>query len=107
VFTYFLDEYKAGRTANPDIISNKEIKIKAFLDYALQLGADNVETGHYAQIARSSGESKLLKGLDENKDKTYFLCQLSYDVLDIVMFPLDDIDKSKIRDITEKYDIAK
>src|SRR5690625_1913399 len=67
VFTYFLDEYKAGRTPNPDIICNKEIKFKAFLDYALQLGADYVATGHYAQIDRSSGESKLLKGLDENK----------------------------------------
>ena len=106
VFTYFLDEYKAGRTPNPDIICNKEIKFKAFLDYALQLGADYVATGHYAQIDRSSGESKLLKGLDENKDQTYFLSQLSSDVLDKVMFPLGDIDKSEVRDIAEKYDLA-
>src|SRR5699024_7892314 len=76
------------------------------LDYALQLGADYVATGHYAQIDRSSGESKLLKGLDENKDQTYFLSQLSSDVLDKVMFPLGDIDKSEVRDIAEKYDLA-
>src|SRR5690625_1525589 len=106
VFTYFLDEYKAGRTPNPDIICNKEIKFKAFLDYALQLGADYVATGHYAQIDRSSGESKLLKGLDENKDQTYFLSQLSSDVLEKVMFPLSDINKSEVRDIAEKYDLA-
>src|SRR5699024_3307639 len=84
----------------------KEIKFKAFLDYALQLGADYVATGHYAQIDRSSGESKLLKGLDENKDQTYFLNQISSDVLDKVMFPLGYIDRSEVRDIAEKYDLV-
>src|SRR5699024_7327286 len=93
-------------TPNPDIICNKEIKFKAFLDYALQLGADYVATGHYAQIGRSSGESQLLRGLDEKKDQTYFLSQLSSDVLDKVMFHLGDIDKSEVRDIDERYDLA-
>lgn len=106
VFTYFLDEYKLGRTPNPDIMCNKEIKFKAFLDYALQIGADYVATGHYAQIDRSSGKAKLLKGLDENKDQSYFLSQLSSDVLDKVMFPLGDIDKSEVREIAKKHNLA-
>lgn len=106
VFTYFLEEYKSGRTPNPDIMCNKEIKFKAFLDYALQIGADYVATGHYAQIDRSSGKAKLLKGLDANKDQSYFLSQLSADVLDKVMFPLGDIDKSEVREIAKNNNLA-
>jgi len=106
VFTYFLEEYKSGRTPNPDIMCNKEIKFKAFLDYALQIGADYVATGHYAQIDRSSGKAKLLKGLDANKDQSYFLSQLSSDVLDKVMFPLGDIDKSEVREIAKNNNLA-
>ena len=69
VFTYFLDEYKAGRTPNPDVMCNKEIKFKAFLEHAFNVGADYVATGHYARIARKNGRIELLRGVDENKDQ--------------------------------------
>src|SRR5699024_3068123 len=81
VFTYFLDEYKKGRTPNPDVMCNKEIKFKAFLDYALSIGADFVATGHYAQINRTDDKIELVRGVDVSKDQTYFLNQLSDDVL--------------------------
>src|SRR5690625_2454003 len=82
VFSYFLDEYKKGRTPNPDIMCNKEIKFKAFLDYAKDLGADYVATGHYARVERDEdGVSHLLRGVDSNKDQTSFLSQLSQDQL--------------------------
>src|SRR5690625_2203593 len=77
VFTYFLEEYKKGRTPNPDVMCNKEIKLKAFLDYALSIGADYVATGHYAQIRRTEDKVELLRGVDRSKDQTYFLNQLS------------------------------
>ena len=87
VFTYFLDEYKKGRTPNPDVMCNKEIKFKAFLDHALALGADFVATGHYAQIRRNDdGTVEMLRGVDNNKDQTYFLNQLSQDQLQHVCF---------------------
>lgn len=84
VFTYFLDEYKRGRTPNPDVMCNKEIKFRAFLDYAMKLGADYVATGHYARIIHEEVEdengkrikSTMLRGVDDNKDQTYFLFQL-------------------------------
>src|SRR5699024_5443002 len=89
VFTYFLDEYKKGRTPNPDVMCNKEIKFKAFLDYAFELGADYVATGHYARLVRDeNGHAHLLRGKDDNKDQTYFLNQLSQEQLSRVMFPL-------------------
>src|SRR5699024_6789164 len=72
VFEYFLDEYKRGRTPNPDVMCNKEIKFKAFLDHAMKLGADYVATGHYARV-NHDGEVTMLKGVDNNKDQTYFL----------------------------------
>lgn len=95
VFTYFLDEYKAGRTPNPDVMCNKEIKFKAFLEHAVSLGADYVATGHYAQVEYRDGEYKMLRGVDNNKDQTYFLNQLTQEQLQKVMFPLGHIDKKK------------
>jgi len=106
VFTYFLDEYKAGRTPNPDVMCNKEIKFKAFLDHALKLGADYLATGHYAQVENRDGEVKMLRGVDENKDQTYFLNQLDQDQLKKVMFPIGSIDKKRVRELAKEAGLA-
>ncbi|PAQ16404.1 tRNA 2-thiouridine(34) synthase MnmA [Bacillaceae bacterium SAOS 7] len=106
VFTYFLDEYKAGRTPNPDVMCNKEIKFKAFLEHAINLGADYLATGHYARVDRSGDEVKMLRGLDENKDQTYFLNQLQQEKLEKVMFPIGDIDKKRVREIATEAGLA-
>ncbi len=106
VFTYFLDEYKAGRTPNPDVMCNKEIKFKAFLDHAMSLGADYLATGHYAQVRQKGDQYEMLRGKDNNKDQTYFLNQLSQDVLSKVMFPLGHLDKSRVREIAKEHDLA-
>lgn len=103
VFTYFLDEYKKGRTPNPDVMCNKEIKFKAFLDYALSIGAEYVATGHYARIRRTNGKIELLRGVDEQKDQTYFLNQLTSDVLRKVLFPLGELTKAEVREIARKH----
>ncbi|MCM3669960.1 tRNA 2-thiouridine(34) synthase MnmA [Mesobacillus maritimus] len=106
VFTYFLDEYKAGRTPNPDVMCNKEIKFKAFLEHALNLGADYLATGHYAQVEYRDGEYKMLRGLDQNKDQTYFLNQLTQDQLKRVMFPIGNMEKSQVREIAKEANLA-
>ncbi|MBZ5749347.1 MULTISPECIES: tRNA 2-thiouridine(34) synthase MnmA [Metabacillus] len=106
VFTYFLDEYKAGRTPNPDVMCNKEIKFKAFLDHAMSLGADYLATGHYARVEYRDGEYKMLRGIDENKDQTYFLNQLGQEQLSKVLFPLGDIEKPKVREMAKKANLA-
>lgn len=105
VFTYFLDELKLGRTPNPDILCNKHIKFDAFLDYAFSIGADYVATGHYARVEHLENESKMLRGLDSNKDQTYFLCQLSQEQIEKVLFPIGELDKSEVRKIAEEYDL--
>lgn len=102
VFSYFLDEYKKGRTPNPDVMCNKEIKFKAFLDHALKLGADYIATGHYARVDYLDGEYKLLRGLDNNKDQTYFLCTLGQYQLSKSMFPIGHLNKSEVRTIAER-----
>ncbi|SCM97494.1 tRNA-specific 2-thiouridylase MnmA [Bacillus mycoides] len=106
VFTYFLDEYRAGRTPNPDVMCNKEIKFKAFLEHAIALGADYVATGHYARVAYMDGEYKMLRGVDDNKDQTYFLNQLSQEQLSKTMFPLGELKKPQIREMATEAGLA-
>jgi len=101
VFTYFLEEYKKGRTPNPDVLCNKEIKFKAFLEHALKLGADYIATGHYARIDFYDGEYRLLRGVDNNKDQTYFLNQLNQYQLSKSMFPVGHLTKPELRKIAE------
>ena len=102
VFEYFLEEYRSGRTPNPDIMCNKEIKFKAFLDYALDMGADFIATGHYARIDRSGDKIKMLKGIDENKDQTYFLYTLQQHQLTKSLFPIGELKKSAVRNLAEQ-----
>ncbi|WP_137657256.1 tRNA 2-thiouridine(34) synthase MnmA [Listeria newyorkensis] len=106
VFTYFLDEYKLGRTPNPDVMCNKEIKFKAFLEHAESLGADFVATGHYARVETIDNEVKMLRGVDRNKDQTYFLNQLSQAQISKVMFPLGGMEKPEVRRIAEEAGLA-
>jgi len=102
VFEYFLGEYRAGRTPNPDIMCNREIKFRAFLDHALDLGAELIATGHYARTDRDEqGRPRLLRGLDRNKDQSYFLCMLSSKQLERVLFPVGELEKSEVRQRAE------
>jgi tRNA-uridine 2-sulfurtransferase len=103
VFAEFLREYQAGRTPNPDVLCNAEIKFKAFLDYAFAQGADLIATGHYARVRRRhDGLVELLRGLDESKDQSYFLHRLSQAQLDRVLFPVGEIKKTQVRQIAEQ-----
>ncbi|MDP6684924.1 MAG: tRNA 2-thiouridine(34) synthase MnmA [Candidatus Marinimicrobia bacterium] len=97
VFSHFLEEEKSGRTPNPDILCNQEIKFKLFLDYALSLNADFIATGHYAKIERSNGQYSLHKGTDKGKDQSYFLYPLNQYALSHSLFPLGDLKKSQVR----------
>lgn len=101
VFEHFLAEYRAGRTPNPDVLCNREIKFKVFLDYAEQLGANWIATGHYARTATINGETALLKGLDNNKDQSYFLNAVSQQQLAKTLFPIGNIAKPKVRAMAE------
>jgi len=106
VFSYFLREYEAGRTPNPDILCNSEIKFKAFLDHAVRLGADAIATGHYAQVREVNGSFQLLKAIDGSKDQSYFLHRLSQQQLSKAMFPLGQIAKSQVRDIAREHNLS-
>jgi len=97
VFAYFLDEYRAGRTPNPDVLCNKEIKFKAFLDHALDLGADAIATGHYARIERDGERFHLCKSRDHEKDQSYFLYMLDQAALSRVRFPVGELTKPEVR----------
>jgi len=102
VFEYFLQEYRAGRTPNPDILCNKEIKFKAFLDYAKQLGGELMATGHYARKSVDENGQHLLKGLDANKDQSYFLFRLDKNQLSHALFPIGEIEKPQVRTLAEQ-----
>ena len=106
VFEYFLEEYKAGRTPNPDIMCNKEIKFKAFLDYAQLLGADYIATGHYVRRGEANGKATLLRGLDSNKDQSYFLYAVSHDKIAKTLFPVGEIEKPEVRKIAEEQGLV-
>lgn len=106
VFTHFVNEYAKGRTPNPDVLCNKEIKFDAFLKYALKTGADYVATGHYCNVEHRDGKSYLVRAEDDNKDQTYFLNQLTSAQLDKVMFPIGNIDKPTVRMLAKKYDLS-
>ncbi len=101
VFSYFLDEYKKGRTPNPDVLCNREIKFGPFLEQAYLMGADYVATGHYCGISHKDGKHYLLKALDQNKDQTYFLNQLGQKQLENVLFPLAEMTKPEVREIAQ------
>lgn len=103
VFAYFLQEYQAGRTPNPDVLCNKEIKFRAFLDYAVSQGADRIATGHYARISKRNGEYFLLRGRDHNKDQSYFLYTLNQAQLSRSLFPVGELDKPEVRQLAEQH----
>ena len=106
VFTYFLDEYKKGRTPNPDVLCNREIKFGPFLEKAKALGADMIATGHYAKTFQKDGKTYLAKASDLTKDQSYFLNQLSQKQLSSVIFPLADITKKQVREIAKKLELS-
>lgn len=106
VFKYFLAEYKAGRTPNPDVLCNREIKFGPFLEKAMALGADMIATGHYAKKIEKDGYFYLAKADDLNKDQSYFLNQLNQYQLSKVLFPLENIDKPKVREIAKELGLS-
>ena len=105
VFAYFLEEYKAGRTPNPDVLCNREIKFKELLEFAYKLGATGLATGHYARVAAGPEGCKLLKGVDGNKDQSYFLCLLGQRALSAAHFPLGGMSKPEVRALAAKLNL--
>ncbi|MBO6555885.1 MAG: tRNA 2-thiouridine(34) synthase MnmA [Pseudomonadales bacterium] len=103
VFEHFLTEYREGRTPNPDVLCNREIKFQVFAQYARLLGADFIATGHYARLSEVDGERRLLRGADPNKDQSYFLQSVSQAQFDRVMFPIGELHKSEVRELAEKH----
>ena len=102
VFSNFLEEYKSGRTPNPDVLCNQEIKFNAFLTHATDLGAEKIATGHYARITEVNDHFQLRKGLDGNKDQSYFLCRLNQDQLSLSLFPIGELEKYEVRELAKK-----
>jgi tRNA-specific 2-thiouridylase len=105
VFAHFLEEYRAGRTPNPDVLCNNEIKFKAFLEHARSLGADAIATGHYARLRRAGARVELLRAIDTAKDQTYFLHQLTQEQLAPAMFPVGELTKRAVRAIAREQGI--
>ena len=105
VFKHFVEEYKKGRTPNPDVLCNREVKFGPFADFARELGADYIATGHYCRIRHGRDMHYLLRAKDDNKDQTYFLNQVSSYQLRDVIFPLGDLTKPEVRELAKKYDI--
>ena len=106
VFEHFLEEYRAGRTPNPDILCNREIKFKAFLDYAMDLGAELIATGHYVRRRDMGNVAQLLKGLDPNKDQSYFLHAVGGAQIARTLFPVGELEKPQVRAIAEQHGLA-
>jgi tRNA-specific 2-thiouridylase len=106
VFARFLAEYRSGRTPNPDVLCNAEIKFRAFLDHALGLGAERIATGHYARIGERGGGHALLRGLDPDKDQSYFLCRLTQAQLGRTLFPVGDLTKGEVRALARAAGLA-
>jgi tRNA-specific 2-thiouridylase len=105
VFAYFLAEYQAGRTPNPDVLCNAEIKFKAFLDHAMKMGADFIATGHYARLEGKSPARQLLKAADANKDQSYFLYRLQQHQIERALFPLGGLPKPQVRELARQAGI--
>ena len=106
VFSYFLDEYKKGRTPNPDVLCNTEIKFKAFLEHAMKMDADYIAMGHYARVLRKDSRAYLLRGLDENKDQSYFLSRVPEEAFKKALFPVGELKKEDVRRIAQELDLS-
>lgn len=102
VFTHFLAEYRAGRTPNPDVLCNREIKFRTFLEQARDLGAEKIATGHYARVDRQDGRWRLLRGRDDNKDQSYFLYTLGQEQLAATEFPIGELPKPQVRELARE-----
>ena len=105
IVSYMFDEYKNGRTPNPDILCNREIKFDTFLKHALLLGADYVATGHYCRNRKTKEGYELMAGLDDNKDQSYFLCQINQEQLSKALFPIGELNKKDVRAIASEQDL--
>lgn len=102
VFAHFLDDYRAGRTPNPDLLCNREVKFQPFREHALRLGADFIATGHYARVEHGAGGARLLRSVTEDKDQTYFLALVAREHFERVLFPIGDLTKPEVREIARK-----
>ena len=105
VFSRFMQVYREGRTPNPDVLCNREIKFRAFVDFAADLGAEVIATGHYARIDRGDGRLRLLRGLDKEKDQSYFLCLLDQNQLECALFPVGALTKKAVRNLARRFEL--